>query len=190
MSEDMLLLETRIMKIYREQECDIRYFCQKYQLECFLQKGCVRVKDFVGKWYITCVSGQEKLVVYHKNTANKESTTMPDGYPQIPGYHLQNFYGKTIVETLEMIYDHMQTYESRQNLPEWVYKQYRSRYYSRKKSEAQKSGRTRAKEQRSEKEFQKKRRIKNVLDMIDALSVEPRYTIQNDSLVQRKAEKT
>ena len=89
-----------------------------------------------------------------------------------------------------MIYDHMQTYEGRQNLPEWVYKRYRSRYYSRKKSMAQKSGRTRAKEQRAEKEFQKKRRIKNVLDMIDALSVEPRYTIQNDSLVQRKAEKT
>ena len=172
MSEDMLLLETRIMKIYREQEPDIKCFCEKYQLECFLQKGCVRVKDFVGKWYITCVSGQKKLVVYHKNTANRESSIVPNGYPQFPGYHLQNFYGQTIVEILEMIYDHMQAYEVRQNLPEWVYKKYRSRYYGRKKSEAQKSGRTRAKEHRAEKNFLKKQRIKNVLDMIDSLSAE------------------
>lgn len=172
MSEDILLLETRIMKIYREQEEDIKCFCRKYQLECFLQNGCVRVKDFVGKWYITCVSGQKKLVVYHKNTSNKDSSTTLNGYPQIPGYHLQNFYGKTIVEALEMIYDHMQTYEGRQNLPEWVYKRYRSRYYSRKKSAAQKSGKTKAKEQRAEKAFLKKRGIKNVLDIIDSLSAE------------------
>ena len=172
MPVDVLLLETRIMKIYREQEEDIKYFCKKYQLECFLQMGYVRVKDFVGKWYITYISGQKKLVVYHKNTASKECSTTPNGYPQIPGYHLQKFYGKTIVEALEMIYDHMQTYEGRKNLPEWVYKRYCSRYYSRKKSAARKSGRTSAKKQREEKEFLKKRRIKNVLDIIDSFSAE------------------
>mgnify|MGYP007069897400 CR=1 FL=1 len=172
MSEDMLLLETRIMKMFREQEQDIKRFCKKYQLECFLQNGFVRVKDFVGKWYITSVSGQKKLLVYHKNTANKESSMIPTGYPQIPGYHLQKFKGNTIVELLEMIYDHMQIYETRQNLPKWVYKQYRYRYYSRKKSASQKSGRTRAKEHRAEKHFLKKQRIKNVLDMINSLSVE------------------
>ena len=147
-----------LVKHYKREEGEITEFCRKNGLAVYLSNKCISISSTRSRWKIA-LDKQNKIVLYHKN----DFTTNKDHLSEISGYHLQGDARRdSIVAYLQYIVDH--DYYRMLN-PVHIPQKQRESPPPRKGTKRYKRA------QRSMEKYERKQAIKNVLNLIDSLSI-------------------
>lgn len=146
-----------IAKPYRKERDKLEAYCQNHSVSISFDDRFIGISTPISQWKI--LPDGNKMVLYHKNTINKD-TAGP-----VPGYHLQWVRQETIMDYLEYIRDH---------------DYYRNIHpvhipHKKKNSPPPQKGTKRYRKERT-KAAKKARRqsINNVLNLIDSLHIQDR----------------
>lgn len=147
-----------LFRCYRKESDKIIDFCRENGLSVHLSDSDISVYSIESEWKIV-LDKKSRLALYHKN----DFKTNKDRLSEISGYHLQgDARRRSIVAYLKYIIEH--DYYRMLN-PVYIPKE-------KKKSPPPKKGTKRYKStQRRIERYERKRAVKNVLDLIDSLSV-------------------
>ncbi len=148
-----------LIKHYKREDNEIVDFCRKNGLSVHLGNQCISIVSIGSKWKIA-LDKKNRIVLYHKN----DFTTSKDRLSQISGYHLQGDARRnSIVAYLQYIVDH--DYYRMLN-PVYIPEK------KKKESPPPRKGTKRYKSnQRRIEKYERKKAIKNVLDLIESLSI-------------------
>ena len=117
----LCLFCSNLGKRYRKEQDAINAFCKKMKFICRWENGHIYIKTPIESWLIVYFPPLKKNVIYHKNhSLVKTSSATTDPYEKIPGYHRQKWIFRSILDTLQSIYDHQQIYLDRPDLPSGV----------------------------------------------------------------------
>lgn len=147
-----------LVKCYKREDNEIIDFCRKNGLSVRLESKYIYICSIKSKWKIA-LDKKNRLVLYHKN----DFTTNKDHLSEISGYHLQgDVLRNSIIAYLQYIVDH--DYFRMVN-PLYIPQ-------NKKVSPPPKKGTKRyRKSQRRIEKNERKKAIKNVLDLIDSLGM-------------------
>lgn len=147
-----------LVKCYKREDNEIIDFCRKNGLSVRLESKYIYICSIKSKWKIA-LDKKNRLVLYHKN----DFTTNKDHLSEISGYHLQgDVLRNSIIAYLQYIVDH--DYFRMVN-PLYIHQ-------NKKVSPPPKKGTKRyRKSQRRIEKNERKKAIKNVLDLIDSLGM-------------------
>lgn len=151
-------------KCYRKEQKAINDFCKKAKFICRWENGHIYIETSIESWLIVYSPRMKGNAIYHKNVAGV-NTQPPSTYESIPGYHRQKWNFRSILDTLESIYDHQWIYLEKSNLPKNV--KYHINLALRKKPPTSKK--TKAKANHKTKNFEKHQQANNVLDLLKHL---------------------
>lgn len=145
-----------LIEYYKREDNEIIDFCRKKGLCFHLENNFISINSIGSKWKIA-LDKKNRIVLYHKN----DFTTDKDHLSEISGYHLQGDVRRnSIVAYLQYIVDHD------------YYRMLNPVYIPQKKKESPppRKGTKRYKSaQRRIKNYERRRAIKNVLNLIESL---------------------
>ncbi len=152
-----------LFKHYKKEIHGIIEYCRKNGLSVHLENKNIFIRSIRSRWKIT-LDQKNRIVLYHKNDFH----TNRDHLSEISGYHLQgDAHRSSIVEYLEYIVEH--DYFRMLN-PIHMPKK-------KKNSPPPKKGTKRYKStQKRIEKYKRKQAIKNVLNLIDSLNMQPTQT--------------
>lgn len=147
-----------LIKYYKREDDEIVDFCRKNGLSVYLGNKCISICSIRSKWKIA-LDKKNRIVLYHKN----DFTTDKDHLSEISGYHLQGDARRnSIVAYLQYIVDH--DYYRMLN-PVYIPEKKKDSPPPRKGTKRYKST------QRRIEKYERKRAIKNVLNLIESLNI-------------------
>lgn len=150
-----------LFKYYKAENKEIIDFCRKNGLSVILRNKNILVCSIKSNWKIT-LDKNNRIVLYHKN----EFETNRDYLSEINGYHLQGDARRdSIVSYLNYIIRHD---DYRMQNPIYISKKEKESPPPRKGTKRYKSL------QRRIEKYERKKAIRNVLDLIDSLSIQPK----------------
>lgn len=141
-----------ISKDYKENEKEICKYAYENGLRCYMSKGSMYVQTVHDKWLILA-SGENNYALHHKNKYDGENSD------SVPGYHNQHFWGIGIMEMMKYISEH-----------EW-YRMIHPLHIKHEKAPPRKGTKRWISQQRTQKKKERKKQIRNVLDLIDSLAI-------------------
>ncbi|MBQ2730141.1 MAG: hypothetical protein IJF69_05150 [Clostridia bacterium] len=147
-----------LVKHYKREDNEITEFCRKNGLAVHFGNKCISICSPRSQWKIA-LDKKNKIVLYHKN----DFTTDKDHLSEISGYHLQDDARRnSIVDYLQYIVDH--DYFRMLN-PAYIPQKKKDSPPPRKGTKRYKSA------QRRIEKYERKKAIKNVINLIESLSI-------------------
>lgn len=140
-------------KEYHKNQKEIFDFAYKNGIRCYMIKGTMRVDTVSEKWLIVPLSNKESYELHHKNKFDT------DRCDSIPGYHNQHFGSSSILEMLQYISEH-----------EW-YRMIHPLQIKHEKTPPKKGTKRWISQQKTQKKKERKKQIRNVLELIESLAV-------------------
>ena len=159
-----------LVKHYKREDDEITEFCRKNGLAVCLSNKCISICSTRSRWKIA-LDKKNKIVLYHKN----HFSTDKDHLSEISGYHLQGDARRnSIVAYLQYIVDHD------------CFRMHNPVYIPQRKKESPpppRKGTKRYKSaQRRKEKYERKKAIKNVLNLIESLSTKDLEPVQDHLL--------
>ena len=145
-----------IARQYKKEQEDLLNYCYRNGMSCYYYDRNFKITSTISKWIVT-VSPSGRTQLYHKNTKALPS----DEQSFVPGYHYQHVQRGSLMEYLEYINEH-DFYRNRH--PEMMNKS------NAKKAPPKKGTKRWRKEQAKLKSIERKRSIRNVLNIIDSFN--------------------
>lgn len=144
-----------IARQYKKEQETLLDFCYRNGMSCYYNDRNFKITGTISEWIVT-VSPNGRTQLYHKNT----KTLPSDERSFIPGYHYQHVQYGSLMEYFEYIKEH-DFYRNRHpemNKPKVP------------KTPAKKGTKRWHKEQAKLKSIERRRSIRNVLDIIDSFN--------------------
>lgn len=145
-----------IAQQYKKEQEDLLNYCYRNGMSCYYNDRNFKITSTISKWIVT-VSPSGRTQLYHKNT----KTLPSDEQSFVPGYHYQRVQYGSLMEYLEYIKEH-DFYRNRH--PEMLNKP------KAQKAPPKKGTKRWYKEQAKLKAIERKRSIRNVLNIIDSFN--------------------
>ena len=137
----------------RNERKELENFCQENGLAYFVNKGNLYIRTNHSKWKVLVSNSKEVLELHHKNSFEKEHDN------SVPGYHRQNYISDSIIGYMEYITNHE------------YYRMYNPVPIYTKKEPPTKGTKRWNKQQKAARKKERRRKIWNVINLIDSLSV-------------------
>ena len=142
-----------VMKHIKAERKTLDEYCLKNGLLYFVHKGDLYIRTYRSKWKILACDKKGSLELHHHNQINKEYAD------SVLGYHKQNVHYNSILGYFEYINEHDH------------YRMLNPLHIPSKKEPPKKGTRRYRSQQRAIAKKERKQQIRNVINLIDSLSV-------------------
>lgn len=150
-TESVLVVRQSLEHLKKEQ-IKLENFCQKNRLSYFVNNGNLHIKTHHSKWIILVSNNKNSLELHHQNSYQKEHED------SVPGHHKQSHSSNSILGYMEYINEHEH------------YRMLNPLHIVTKKEPPKKGTRRYRGLQKAMARKERKKQIRNVLNLIDSLS--------------------